>query len=328
MPHVLVAGRIHEAGLAVLRSAPGFTFEVVDEVSTESYAPRIYGADALLIRTQPLPAPVIATAQRLRMVSRHGVGYDAVDVRALSARGIPLAIVGDVNSRTVAEHALALMLALAKRIPAYDRATRTDNWNVRNTFATSELWQKTLLLVGFGRIGRLVAGMASAFGMTVLAYDAFVTPEAVREAGAEPVASLADGLRLADVVSLHVPKTGEVALIGAEELKLLRQGAFIINTARGGLVDEEALAAALEAGQLAGAGLDVFEIEPPSPSSRLLANERVILTPHSAGLTAECAARMGQMAAQNIVDYFADRLDPALVVNAAQVAPPAFSQTV
>ena len=320
MPHVLVAGRIHEAGLDVLRGAPGVTVEVVDEVSTESYAPRIYGADALLIRTQPLPAAVIATAQRLAIVSRHGVGFDAVDVRALSARGIPLAIVGDVNSRTVAEHTMALMLALAKRVPAYDRATRTGGWDLRNSFSTGELWGKTLFLVGFGRIGRLVAGMAGAFGMTVLAHDPFQSADAIRAGGAEAIDSLIDGLRAADFVSLHVPKVGDVALIGAEELAAIRASGFLINAARGGLVDETALADALEAGRLAGAGLDVFETEPPDAGSRLLASDRTILSPHSAGLTQECAARMGRIAAQNILDHFAGRLDPALVVNREAIA--------
>lgn len=315
MPHVLVAGHVHQAGLDVLRDAPGVTFEMVDEVSTESYAPRIYGADALMIRTQPLTASVIATAQRLRIVSRHGVGYDAVDVAALDARGIPLAIVGDVNSRSVAEHTLALMLALAKRIPAYERATREKNWSLRNSFSATELWHKTLFLVGFGRIGRLVAGMAGAFGMKVLAHDPFQSADAIRAGGAEPLATIDEGLGRADFVSLHVPKTGDRALIGAEALKQMKPGAFLINTARGGLIDETALADALDAGRIAGAGIDVFEAEPPQPESRLLKSDGIIVTPHSAGLTEESAIRMGQMAAQNILDFFAGRLDPNLVVN-------------
>jgi D-3-phosphoglycerate dehydrogenase / 2-oxoglutarate reductase len=319
VPHVLVAGRIHDAGLAVLKGAPGITVEMIDEVSTESYAPHIYGADALLIRTQPLPAPVIATAQRLRVVSRHGVGYDAVDVRALTARGIPLTVVGDVNSRTVAEHTFALMLALAKRIPAYDAAVRDGNWNIRNGFSARELWGRTLLLVGFGRIGRIVAEMARVFGMTVLVFDPFQSAEAIRAAGAEPVEALLSGLRQADIVSLHVPKTGDEPLIGAAELRQLKPAAFIINTARGGLVDETALAESLNAGRLAGAAVDVFEAEPPSRAAPLLACDNALLTPHSAGLTEECAARMGQKAAQNILDYFAGRLDPALVVNAGDL---------
>ncbi len=315
MPHVLVAGRIHEAGLDVLRQAPGITFEMVEAVTTESYAPRMPEADALLIRTQPLPASVVDTAGRLRIVSRHGVGFDAVDVSSLDARGIPLTIVGDVNSRPVAEHTMALILALAKRIPSYDRATRGGEWGVRNSFSATELHGKHLLLIGFGRIGRLVAGMAGAFGMTVSAFDPFQTNEAIRAAGSEPVTSLAEGIRAADVVSLHVPKAGTKPLIGATELALMRPGAIIVNTARGGLIDEDALTEVLAMGRIAGAGLDVFATEPPSDSVRYLRDDRVILTPHSAGLTEECAIRMGEVAARNIVEFFEGRLDPQLVAN-------------
>lgn len=317
MPHVLVAGHIHQAGLDVLRRAPDITFDLVEEITTASYAPKLPGADALLIRTQPLPASVIATADRLRIVSRHGVGYDAVDVPALDTRGITLAIVGDVNSRAVAEHALALILALAKRLPAYDAATRGDGWALRNSFSATELWGKRLFLIGFGRIGRLVAGMAGAFGMTITAYDPYQTPDALREQGVETVESLAEGLRTADVVSLHVPKTGETPLIGAAELALMRPDAFIVNTARGGLIDEVALADALDRKLIGGAGLDVFADEPPAQEARLLRSDRTILSPHTASLTAECAVRMGEASAQNILDFFAGRLDPRLVVNAS-----------
>ena len=315
MPHVLVAGRIHQAGIAVLRAAPGFTFDLVDEVSLVSYAPKMPEADALLIRTQPLPASVIETAPRLKVVSRHGVGYDSVDAAALTARGIPLAVVGDVNSRAVAEHAFALMLALAKRVTAHDRATREGNWALRDAFSAREVGGRTLLLVGYGRIGRLVGDMARAFGMRVMAYDPFQDADAVRAKGAEPVADLAEGLAMADVVSLHVPKSGDRAVIGTEELKLMRPDAFLINTGRGGLVDEDALADALEAGCLGGAGLDVFVAEPPVGHERLLRSERAILSPHIAGLTEECTIRMGEVAARNIVDFFDGRLDPNLVVN-------------
>lgn len=315
MPHVLVAGRIHPAGLDLLRGASGVTVDAVDEVTTEAYAPRIVEADALLIRTQPLPAAVIATAPRLKIVSRHGVGFDAVDVPALDARGITLAIVGDVNSRPVAEHAMALIMAVTKRIVAFDAATRGDGWGTRNGFSATELWGKRLFLVGFGRIGRLVAGMASAFGMEVLAYDPFQSAEQVRSGGATPVAGLLEGLRQADVVSLHVPKAEGKALIGAGELAALAPHAVLVNTARGDLVDEGALADALEAGRLAGAGLDVFAQEPPASGSRLLGSDHVVLTPHSAALTRECAARMSEVAARNILDFFAGTLDRGFVVN-------------
>ena len=320
MPHVLVAGRIHEAGIDILRSAPGLTFEMIEEVSTDAYAPRISAADALLIRTQPLPASIVAEAPKLRIVSRHGVGYDSVDVRALDARSIPLAVIGDANSRSVAEQAFALVLALAKRVPTHDRAVREGGWGVRDGFPAVELWGKTLFLVGFGRIGRLVAGMAAAFGMRVLALDPFQSADAIRAGGAEPVPALADGLRAADAVSLHVPKAGGNPLIGAGELALMTPGAVLVNTSRGGLIAEEALADALDAGRIAGAGLDVFEAEPPAARGRLLRSSRTVLSPHIAGLTEECAARMGEMAARNILDFFAGRLDPALVVNRDAIA--------
>ena len=315
MPHVLVAGRIHPAGTTVLRSAPGVTFDLVDEVSTESYAPKMPEADALLIRTQPLPASVIARAPRLRVVSRHGVGYDSVDAAALTARGIPLAVVGDVNSRAVAEHTFALMLALAKRVTAHDRATRDGNWALRNAFSARELGSRTLLLIGYGRIGRLVGDMARAFGMRVTVHDPFQAADGIRATGAEPAGSLAEGLAAADVVSLHVPKSGDRPVIGAKELTLMRPDALLVNTGRGGLVDEDALADALDAGRLGGAGLDVFVAEPPTGHERLLRSGRAILSPHIAGLTEECTIRMGEVAARNIVDFFDGRLDPNLVVN-------------
>ncbi|MDQ0475427.1 NAD(P)-dependent oxidoreductase [Labrys wisconsinensis] len=321
MPHVLVAGAIHEAGLALLRAAPGVTLDVVEAVSTESYAPLVGRADAVLIRTQPMPAAVIDEAPRLAFVSRHGVGFDAVDVAALNRRSIPLAIVGDVNSQPVAEHAMMLILALAKRALVLDAATRQAGWARRNGFEAFELAGKALLLVGFGRIGRRVAGMAEAFGMRVLVHDPFVGAAAIRAAGAEPAAALDAALGEADIVSLHVPLGGDGVLIGAPELKRMKPTAILVNTARGGLVDEAALAAALAEGGLAGAGLDVFAGEPPPADHPLLGSDRVVLSPHSASLTRECAARMSVAAAQNILDFFAGRLDPALVVNAASLPP-------
>jgi D-3-phosphoglycerate dehydrogenase len=320
MPHVLVAGRIHEAGLELLRSAGNLSIEMIDEVSTDSYAPRIAEADAVLIRTQPMPADVIDRAARLRIVSRHGVGYDAVDVAALNRRGIPLAVVGDVNTRSVAEHTMMMMLALAKRTLAYDDASRRGDWAYRNRQEAFELADRTLLVVGFGRIGRAVAGLASAFGMQALAYDPFVGAAAIEAAGARAAPDLDTALPEADVVTIHMPGGGE-ALIGAAELALLKPTAIVINTARGGIVDEAALADALASGRLGGAALDVFAEEPPPPDHPLLACPGTVLSPHSASLTQEGAARLSLHAARNIVDFFAGRLDPRLVVNAKAIAP-------
>jgi len=148
MPHILIAGKIHDAGIDLIRAAHGVTFDLVNEVSLASYAPLMPKADALLLRTQALQADLIAQSPNLKIVSRHGVGYDAVDVEALNARKIPLAVVGDVNSRAVAEHTLALMLSAARRVVAHDQAAKTGNWNVRNQFDALELDGKMLLETG------------------------------------------------------------------------------------------------------------------------------------------------------------------------------------
>lgn len=320
MPHVLVAGRIHDDGIALLRTAPGITFDLVEEVTPEAFLPFLSRADAMVIRTQPLTAPVIAGAVRLKFVSRHGVGYDGVDMEALTRHGIVFAVAGDVNSRSVAEHTLMLILALAKRALAYDAATRTGQWAKRNDLSAVELAGRTLLLMGFGRIGRHVAAMAQAFGMRVLAFDPFLDAATIRAAGAEPVDDLPAALAAADVVSLHMPRAGGVPLIGADELARMKPSALLVNTARGGLVDEDALVAALASGRLGGAGLDVFLEEPPPADHPLLASDKVVLSPHCAGLTRESSIRTAVAACQNVLDFFAGQLDPALVVNKAVLA--------
>ena len=190
MPHVLVAGKLHPSGIELLDASPGVTYDYVEDVSEPSYAPLIGGADGLVIRTQPLSASTVARAERLKIVSRHGVGYDAVDLPSLNRRGIALAIVGDVNSVSVAEHAMMLLLAATKRLIRADRSVRDNEWGWRNRLEPSELAGKRLLILGFGRIGRHLARMAAAFGMEVRAYDPFLErqgwPEGAGRAGERP----------------------------------------------------------------------------------------------------------------------------------------------
>lgn len=314
MPHLLVAGKLHPAGLDLLRQAP-VTFDYVEEISEVSYQAHLPKADALVIRTQPLSAGSIARAPGLKIVSRHGVGYDAVDVPALNARGVPLCIVGDVNSSGVAEHAMMLILAATHRLIAADRATRAGDWGWRNGLQTQEVAGKRLLILGFGRIGQKLAGLARAFGMQVHAHDPFLPADrwpknTVRET------DLAQALRTADAVSLHLPRADR-AVIGAAELAVMKPTAVVVNTARGGLVDEVALAEALRAGRLGGAGIEVFNAEPPAADHPLFGIDTAVLTPHNAALTVECAERMALASVQNVLDFFAGTLDPALVVNRA-----------
>lgn len=314
MPHVLVAGKLHPSGLALLEAAAGVTFTHVEDISEPSYAPLIEEADALVIRTQPLSAATVAKGARLRIVSRHGVGYDAVDVAALNARGIPLCIVGDVNSVSVAEHALMLMLAAAKRVILADRATREGPWGWRNSLQASELSGRNLLILGYGRIGRHIARMAAGFGMQIAAHDPYLSRAGWPEGPVREMPDLAAALPWADVVSLNLPKP-EKPVLGAAELALMKPTAIVVNTARGGLIDEAALADALREGRLGAAGIDTFDAEPPPADHPLKALPQAILTPHIAALTRECAERMAISSVRNVLDHFAGRLDPALIVN-------------
>ena len=317
MPHLLVAGKLHPAGVALLQRlhSDGYSYDYVEEVSEASYAPLIDRADALVIRTQPLSAPTVARAGRLKVVSRHGVGYDSVDVAALDARGIALTILGDVNSISVAEHAIMLLLAAAKRARKADSAVRGEGqWGWRNKLEQQEISGKRLLILGYGRSGRYLARMATGFDMEIMAFDPYLEKVGWPKGEVQPVSDLGAAHGWADYISVHVPKSDK-PVIGAEEIALMKRGVILVNTARGGVVCETALAEALESGQIGAAGLDVFEEEPPGPASRLLAYDSVVLSPHIAGLTAECSERMAVGAIGNAIDYLNGSIDPALVVN-------------
>jgi D-3-phosphoglycerate dehydrogenase len=316
MPHILVAGKLHPSGIELLRSQPNVTFDYVEEISEASYAPLISRAEGLVIRTQPLSAETVKRADRLQIVSRHGVGYDSVDLPSLEKRGIALAVVGDVNSISVAEQAMMLLFATAKRAVRSDRAVRGGDWAWRNRLEQTELSGKRLLVVGFGRSGRHLARMAAGFDMEMRAFDPILGARGWPEGSVAPVADLSEGLAWADFVSVHAPKTDR-PVIGVAELGAMKPSAVLVNTARGGVVEEAALIAALRENRIAAAGLDVFDDEPPAPENPLLAMDQVILSPHIAGLTAECAERMAVSSVQNVLDFFAGRIDPSLLVNGA-----------
>lgn len=319
MPHVIVAGKLHPSGRALLDSAPGLTVRYIDEISEESYAPYIHEADALLIRTQPMSAATIAKAKQLRIVARHGVGYDAVDLKALNERGIALVVCGDVNSHAVAEHTCMMILAASKRALRGDTAVRSGPWDWRNALESQDLRGRNLLILGYGRIGRRTAEMMSGFGMTIRAYDPFLLQQGWPDGPVAPVAELQEGLAWADVISVSAPKSDE-PLIGTCEFTAMKHGVVIVNAARGGIVDEVALADALARGKVGAAGIDVFEQEPPAPGNPLMQYDQVILSPHIAGVTEGASERMAIGSAQNIIDFFNGRIDPALIVNKERLA--------
>jgi D-3-phosphoglycerate dehydrogenase len=316
MPHVLCLRAIHADATARMRAADGVTVEVLDPVTPEALAERIAEADAITVRLTRIDAALLAKAPKLRIVARHGVGYDAVDVPALTARGIPLTITPEANAGSVAEHALMLMLACARRVTGYDARLRELAWGAVPDLPTVDLAGRTVLLIGFGRIGTRVARLCAAFGMRVLVSDPAVPWNTIKGLGYTPVETLRDALAEADVVSLHCPGSAENRdMVDAGFLAAMKPGAMLINTARGTLVDEHALAASLRGGHLAVAGLDVFEEEPVVAANPLLALPNVVITPHSAAGTAEGMRRMAMSCAESILACFAGTLDPHVVVN-------------
>lgn len=316
MAKVLVTDGIRQVGLDVLTQRQDVVIDRCwNRTSEEDLMDRVVNVDAILVGTTPITGRIIDAARVLKVVSRRGVGYDNIELAALRRRKIPLTTVGSANAFTVAEHTLCLILALAKQVIAYDRATRAGNWRFRESLSAVDLLGKTLLLLGFGRVGRAVAVRASAFGMRVVVHDPLVPEEVFGEFQVEPVADLLKGMAICDFLSVHVPLSHQTkGLIGRKELATMRPTAFIISTARGGVIDEDDLVNALRTGLIRGAGLDVFNEEPLPQDHPLLGLENVILSPHSAALTAECAQRMDEVAARNCLDGIDGKLDPSFIV--------------
>ena len=246
--------------------------------------------------------PELEASRDMKVVARIGVGYDAVDVEALNRRKVPLMIAGTANSPSVAEQALFMMLTLAKRAVELHAVVKDGQWGSRFAMLPFDLFGKTVLIAGFGRIGTRTAKRCLAMEMTVLVFDPYVSAEDIKAAGCEPVADLDAALPRADFVSLHCPKTKETTgLFDAARIARMKPSAYLINTARGGIVVEAALYDALVGGKLAGAGLDVFEVEPPPLGHKLFELPNVIMAPHVAGVTREALDRMGLQTARNML---------------------------
>jgi D-3-phosphoglycerate dehydrogenase len=238
----------------------------------------------------------------IQVVARIGVGYDAVEVPALTARKVPLMTAGTANSTSVAEQAFHLMIALAKKHSALDGLVREGRWSDRHGGLPMEMSGKTVLIVGFGRIGTRQARRCLAFDMNVLIHDPYVDQAKITAAACEPAPDLDAALPRVDFVSIHCPKNPEtIGMFNAARLARMKKGAFIVNTARGGIIDEPDLHAALVSGHIAGAGLDVFDIEPTPPDNPLLKLNNVISSPHMAGVTVEAVAAMAVATARNIL---------------------------
>ena len=311
---VLVKEKIADSGVDLLRE--NFEVDLGLEMSDQELGDAIASYDAILIRSATqMTAELIERGERLKVIGRAGTGVDNVDIPAATRRGVIVANAPESNSVAAAEHTLALMLALCRNVPQAHGSLIGGAWE-RPRFKGTELYGKTLGVIGFGRIGQLVAKRAQSFDMEVIAFDKFVSAERFRELGVEGAESLEDLLGRADIVTLHTPKTPEtIGLIDSEAVAAMRDGARIVNCARGELVDLDAVEAGLESGKLAGAALDVFPSEPFTEHA-IFAREDVVVTPHLGASTAEAQDRAGVVTAEQVTAA----LTGGVVTNAVNIA--------
>lgn len=310
MPRILIADSLDPAGLALFAEA-GAETRVLTAAERLRLSEILPGYDALLVRSATqVTAELLAAGKDLKVVGRAGIGVDNVDVAAATERGILVVNAPTANLTSATEHTFALLLAVARRVPEADASMKAGRWDRQLT--GTELLGKTLGILGFGRIGQRVAKRAEAFEMKVAAYDPYLDAAAARRMDVELVA-LADLLAVADVVTLHVPLTAETrGLLDRERLASMKPGALLINCARGGVLDEEALLAALESGRLGGAGLDVFAEEPPK-DLRLVSHPRVVATPHLGAQTREAQERIAVETAEMVLAALSGSLSVAAV---------------
>lgn len=284
----------------------GYEIKMGSGIEVQDIVRDVQDCDAIIARTAPFPKEVIEAGKKLKVVARHGVGFDNIDIKRAEELGIWVTNAPESNSNTVAEHTMLLILGLARKILVVTREFKGGNFAVRNQERGMDIEGKVLGIAGMGKIGRLVARKALSFDMKIVGYDPFLEPGDFPEG-----VSSVDWNTLfstADFISLHMPATKETRnIVGAKEFDAMKPTAFLINAARGEIVDEEALIAALTSGSIGGAGLDVFSTEPPPKDSPLLTLDNVVATPHNAALTEECMRRMAVHAAMGIDDVLNGR---------------------
>jgi D-3-phosphoglycerate dehydrogenase / 2-oxoglutarate reductase len=316
MKKILVIQPLRPEALKIFDARKDLSYQLVTDCSEQNLLASVGDVDAITVRTAEITERMLDAAPRLKVISRHGVGYDNIPVNKCTKRGIPVTIVGSVNAVSVAEHAMFLMLAAARAGIELDTATRRGDFGIRNRVTGVELSGLNLLIVGFGRIGKQVAARARAFGMNILVFDPYLPSELPKDI--RVFTSLEQALPEANVVTLHTPLTGETrGMLGAHELSLLPEGAIVVNASRGGVVDEAALLAAVKGRHLHGAGLDTFELEPLPEDSPLAAEPRIVLSPHTAAMTETSLAAMSMMTAKNALAGLDGTLEPEFVVNPA-----------
>ena len=313
---ILIIQKVHQKGMELIKNHPNFEVDVTDDTSEENLKTKIQNCDGASIRIANLSGDVMKEAKNLKIVSRHGVGYDNIDLNYAKEKDIKIAITANANAVTVSEHVFFNLLNISKRKDLFDKTVREGNFKDRNKLPkTIELWKKNFLIVGFGRIGQALIKRCLGFEMSVYVFDPFISKEKIETMGGKKIENLEEAVKSMDVISLHMPLTEKTKnLINYDLLKTMKKNCIIINAARGGIINETDLDKALNEELIFGAGIDVFEKEPPEDNNPLLKNEKVFLSPHTAAFTEECMTRMGMETIQNIIDFFENKIDHSKIV--------------
>ncbi|MDC1296469.1 hydroxyacid dehydrogenase [Alphaproteobacteria bacterium] len=307
MTKIAIVGSIHKDGLSVLTSQGYDVFEIVD-TSIENLKIQLSNVDAVALRTAIINENVLKECPKIKIISRHGVGYNNVDLNYLNNNNQALAITGTSNAISVAEHVMTMFLCLTKNINASDKLVRSGGFKLQSSLPNFfEIYKKKILILGFGRIGQAVAKRCLGFDTEVLVYDPFVNDKDIKNKGCSKI-DFDIGIKEADFITIHLPLSEKTRnLITKKEFSKMKKEVILVNTARGGIVNEIDLYYALKNNHIHAAGIDVFEIEPPSNNNKLFKLPNVLLTPHNSALTLECRKRMAIETAENILYYIGDR---------------------
>ena len=318
MPKIAIVDKIHSDGIKLLEDNTKFQYEIIEDLSKKNLISKLPSFDGITLRRGKIDAEILEKCKSLKVISRHGVGYDNVDIKFLKKNNITLLVTATTTAVSPAEHIMFMILNISKGIDLYDKAVRSGRFDSimhmknNNNF---ELANKKILIVGFGRIGRKLIKRCLGFEMKVYAYDPFVDQKTIESFGGIKVNNLNEGLKKTDILSLSVPLTEKTHnMINLEKIKMMKKSAVIINTSRGGVVNEKDLNEAVNKGIIFGAGLDVFEKEPPDNDNSLLKNKRIVLSPHAATFTNECRSNMSIETVQNVIDFFENKLNKSMIV--------------
>ena len=316
MKNILIIQPIDKSGIEILENHSDYNFEIIDGTDLEEIKKKIIECDGISIRTAKLPAEVIRGAKNLKIISRHGVGYDNIDLESAKEKNITISITATANAVAVAEHVMFMLLNISKRKDMYDKTVKSGRFNDRNKLPkTIELWNKNILIMGFGRIGKSLIKRCIGFEMNVYVYDPFVSKEEIESLGGKKIEDLKEGVKKIDALTLHTPLNEKTKnIINYEVLKNMKKNCIIINASRGGIINENDLNKSLNENKIFGAGLDVFDTEPPDNDNPLLKNDKTFLSPHTAAFTEECMVRMGKETIQNIIDFFDKKLEKSKIV--------------